>query len=129
MLAHSRLPIMARDLAIRIFALLAAAEAEVQGVREEEVAFHEVGAIDSIVDIVAAGQLIALLDARCWTSAPLPLGSGRVRTQHGLLPVPAPASTSNANGMIARPPNCTIVPRKMKGTRRQPSAERCVSLR
>lgn len=81
-----------RDHATAIFRLLAGAEAEVHGVAEDEVTFHEVGAVDSIVDVVTAAQLIALAQAAAWSSAPLPLGSGRVRTQHGILPVPTPAT-------------------------------------
>ena len=85
--------------AIGIFALLAQAEAEVHGVAEDAVAFHEVGAVDSIVDIVAAACLITRLDATRWTSAPLPLGGGRIRTAHGLLPVPAPATALLMRGL------------------------------
>ena len=77
--------------ALAIFQLLAQTEARVHGVAEEEVTFHEVGATDSICDIVAASVLIASIDAG-WTIAPLPLGGGRVQTQHGPLPVPAPAT-------------------------------------
>ena len=86
------LPVRVGREAVAIFTLLATAEGEVHGVAPEEVTFHEVGAVDSIVDIVAAAQLITLLDAHRWTSTPLPLGSGRVRTAHGILPVPAPAT-------------------------------------
>ncbi|WP_426239235.1 LarC family nickel insertion protein [Pararhizobium sp. DWP1-1-3] len=78
--------------AIGIFALLAEAEAKVHGTTPEDISFHEVGAWDSIADIVGAAYLIAQLDASSWTVGPLPLGSGRVRTAHGLLPVPAPAT-------------------------------------
>jgi len=78
--------------AIGIFALLAEAEASVHGTTPDEISFHEVGAWDSIADIVSAAYLIARLDAATWTVGPLPLGSGRVRTAHGLLPVPAPAT-------------------------------------
>lgn len=85
--------------AIGIFTLLAKAEAEVHGVAEDDVTFHEVGAVDSIVDIVAAGLLIARIGASRWTAAPLPLGGGRVRTAHGLLPVPAPATALLLRGL------------------------------
>ena len=82
-----------RDHAIGIFTHLAQAEARVHGIDVESVAFHEVGAWDSIADIVAAAHLIDALDASAWDVSPLPLGSGRVRTQHGPLPVPAPATS------------------------------------
>ncbi|AIQ89475.1 LarC family nickel insertion protein [Methylobacterium oryzae] len=82
-----------RAQALAIFGHLAAAEARVHGIAVEAVAFHEVGAFDSIADIVAAAHLIAALGARSWSVSALPLGSGRVRTQHGPLPVPAPATT------------------------------------
>ena len=95
----SRLDPRTRREAVAIFAGLAEAEGQVHGVPPEEVAFHEVGAVDSIVDIVAAARLIALVDARRWTAAPLPLGSGRVRTAHGILPVPAPATALLLRGL------------------------------
>ncbi|MBN4094830.1 LarC family nickel insertion protein [Methylobacterium sp. OT2] len=79
--------------ALGIFGHLAEAEARVHGIAVDAVAFHEVGAADSIADIVAAAHLIAALKARSWSVSALPLGSGRVRTQHGPLPVPAPATT------------------------------------
>jgi uncharacterized protein (DUF111 family) len=56
------------------------------------VRFHEVGAWDSIADIVAAAWLVKELAASRWTVGPVPLGSGRVKSAHGLLPVPAPAT-------------------------------------
>jgi len=78
--------------AIGIFTHLAEAEARVHGTDPEHVQFHEVGAWDSIADIVAAAWLISRLGVAKWTVGPLPLGSGRVRTAHGLLAVPAPAT-------------------------------------
>ena len=85
--------------ALGIFSLLAEAEAAVHGLDVEEVTFHEVGAWDSIADIVGAAALIAATDARRWTTSPAPLGSGRVDTAHGTLPVPAPATTRLLLGM------------------------------
>ncbi|HEY4031535.1 MAG TPA: LarC family nickel insertion protein [Caulobacteraceae bacterium] len=79
--------------AVAIFAHLAEAEARVHGVTPEEVRFHEVGAVDSIADIVGAAHVIALSGVEDWTVSALPQGSGRVRTAHGLMPVPAPATT------------------------------------
>ena len=78
--------------AIAIFAHLAEAEARVHGVTPDEVRFHEVGAADSIADIVGAAHVIAAIGADAWTVSALPQGSGRVRTAHGLMPVPAPAT-------------------------------------
>jgi pyridinium-3,5-bisthiocarboxylic acid mononucleotide nickel chelatase len=81
-----------RDHAVGIFKHLAEAEAEVHGIAVADVAFHEVGAWDSIADIVAAACLIVATGATTWSVGALPLGSGRVTTAHGLLPVPAPAT-------------------------------------
>jgi uncharacterized protein (TIGR00299 family) protein len=82
-----------------LFDLLAAAEAEVHGIAEEDVEFHEVGAWDSIADFVAAAYFIARLAPHRWTWSPPPLGGGRVKTAHGLLPVPAPATALLLRGM------------------------------
>ena len=95
----SRLDDRVKREAVAIFAGLAEAEGQVHGVPADDVAFHEVGAVDSIVDIVAAAQIIALVDAARWTASPLPLGSGRVRTAHGILPVPAPATALLLRGL------------------------------
>ena len=81
-----------RTHAIGIFEHLASAEAKVHGITVEQVAFHEVGAWDSIADIVAAAYLVATLEATRWSVGPVPLGAGRIKTAHGLLPVPAPAA-------------------------------------
>ncbi len=85
--------------ALRIFTLLAEAEGQVHGVPVEDVSFHEVGSWDSIADIVAAAVLLEALDVRSASCGPLPLGGGRVRTAHGLLPVPAPATAILLQGL------------------------------
>ncbi|WP_428377894.1 LarC family nickel insertion protein [Lichenicoccus sp.] len=91
-------PDLARH-AVGIFGALAEAEGRVHGVAPDAVAFHEVGAADSIADIVAAASLVAALgDATSWSVSALPLGSGRVRTAHGIMPVPAPATTLLLDG-------------------------------
>jgi len=91
LLQNASLPDAVKQHAASIFQLLAEAEARVHGVAEEEVTFHEIGAVDSICDIVAASALIASVHAD-WSVAPLPLGQGRVCSEYGLLPVPAPAT-------------------------------------
>ena len=69
------------------------------GVSVDEVSFHEVGAYDSIADVVCAAWLIQRLDATWWCG-PLPIGRGRVETSHGRLPVPAPATVELLRGMV-----------------------------
>jgi len=92
MLEGSELAAGAKQRALAIFARLAAAEAAVHGMAVEAVTFHEVGAVDSIVDIAGAAIGLDWLGVeRVFTSA-LPLGSGLVRSQHGVIPVPAPAT-------------------------------------
>lgn len=90
-------PVKAR--AQDIFARLARAEAQVHGVAAEAVAFHEVGALDSILDIVAAAVLIEAVGASTWSVSPIPLGSGRTGSQHGTLPLPAPATLRLLHGL------------------------------
>jgi uncharacterized protein (TIGR00299 family) protein len=90
---NSALPARVKERAVSIFTLLAEAEAQVHGIPMDEVVFHEVGAWDSMADIVAAAFLIDTLAVANWSISPLPLGSGLVKTEHGLLPVPAPATT------------------------------------
>ncbi len=91
-LAQAPLDEKTRGHAIGIFTHLAEAEARVHATSPDEVHFHEVGAWDSIADIVASAWLIGQIAAARWTVGALPLGGGRIRTAHGLLPVPAPAT-------------------------------------
>lgn len=88
----STLPLRVCERALAVFQLLAEAEAHVHGTSIEEVHFHEVGAIDAIVDIVGAVWSIERLGIAQLYASALPLSSGHVKTAHGLLPVPAPAT-------------------------------------
>ncbi|HUH83462.1 MAG TPA: LarC family nickel insertion protein [Stellaceae bacterium] len=81
-----------RDHALAILALLAEAEATVHRVPIERVHFHELADWDTQADLVGAAAIIDLLQGARWHCRPLPLGSGTVRSAHGLLPVPAPAT-------------------------------------
>ncbi|HBN09246.1 MAG TPA: nickel pincer cofactor biosynthesis protein LarC [Cyanobacteria bacterium UBA8530] len=80
-----------KNRAIQVFKRLAQAEASVHDCAIETIHFHEVGALDAIVDIVGSCQALEELGIEEITFSPLPLGSGTVRCAHGLLPVPAPA--------------------------------------
>ena len=99
LLGTSDLDAAVRARALDIFARLAAAESAVHGVPVDDVSFHEVGAYDSIADIVCASWLIERLDAS-WSCGPLPIGRGRIDTSHGRLPVPAPATVELLRGMV-----------------------------
>jgi pyridinium-3,5-bisthiocarboxylic acid mononucleotide nickel chelatase len=92
LLHASTLPARVRDTALAIFQRLGEAEATVHGTSIEEVHFHEVGAIDAIVDITGAAIGIEALGITQLYASSLPLTSGHVKTAHGLLPVPAPAT-------------------------------------
>ena len=81
-----------RENALSIFRCLAQAEATVHGTGVEEVHFHEVGAIDAIIDITGAAVALEALDIHQLYASSLPLSSGHVQTAHGILPVPAPAT-------------------------------------
>jgi len=85
--------------AVGIFEILADAEGRVHGREPDDVVFHEVGAWDSIVDIVSAAALIERCGAVSWSVGPIPMGSGLVDTAHGLLPVPAPATVLLLEGL------------------------------
>ena len=91
-ITQSGLPAAVKATALRIFANLADAEAHIHGVRADEVHFHEVGALDAIVDIVGIAAGLHLLGITQVYASPLPLGSGWVKAAHGDIPVPAPAT-------------------------------------
>jgi pyridinium-3,5-bisthiocarboxylic acid mononucleotide nickel chelatase len=88
--------------AMRIFSALAVAEAKVHNTTPEEVHFHEVGAVDSIVDIVGTAWCLSALGIDELLVSPLPMGRGFARTRHGLIPIPPPATLELLSGFPIR---------------------------
>lgn len=101
-IAGARLSAGTAEAAIGILTLLAGAEAKMHGVAIEAVHFHELADWDSLMDVVAAGSIVAALGPIDWSVSPLPRGAGLVKTQHGLLPVPAPATAELLTGFALR---------------------------
>jgi len=92
-----------RDLAINIFDRLARAEAKLHGTTVDAVQFHEVGAIDSIVDVVGCAAAFCAMAPVTVSCSPVAMGAGTLRCAHGVLPVPAPAALAimtEANALI-----------------------------
>lgn len=101
-LAAADLPAPVRERARRVFHRLARAEAHVHGSTLEKVHFHEVGAVDAIVDVVGAVLGLADLGVERVFASTLPLGGGTVTSEHGLIPVPAPATVRLLEGVPVR---------------------------
>jgi uncharacterized protein (TIGR00299 family) protein len=99
MIQGSSLSEGAKNRALDIFIRIAEAEARVHGTAAEDVAFHEVGALDSIIDIVGTAICLDLLKPDRITCSEVELGGGMVRCAHGMLPVPAPATVILTRGM------------------------------
>lgn len=95
----------ATALALAIFEKIAVAEAKIHDIPVERVHFHEVGAMDSIVDVVGVALAVDSLEAESIICSPVPLGSGRIHIDHGHYPVPAPATLEMMRGIpIAESP-------------------------
>jgi pyridinium-3,5-bisthiocarboxylic acid mononucleotide nickel chelatase len=92
LIENTHLPVNAAQFATRIFSRLAIAEAKVHGEPVEKVYFHEVGALDSIVDILGVSIGLDYFNVQQVYSSALPFSSGMVNTQHGSMPVPVPAT-------------------------------------
>ena len=93
------LPETVRENARRVYGLIAQAEAEAHGVEAGEVHFHEVGALDAVIDVTGVCYLMHLLAPDAVCASAVTVGSGTVRTAHGLLPVPAPATAKLLTGV------------------------------
>lgn len=99
MIQGSALSGAVKERALRLFQRLGEAEAKAHGMPIEQVHFHEVGAIDSIVDLVGAAAAIEHLAPERLTCGPVNLGSGRVKMAHGEVPIPAPATAELLRGV------------------------------
>lgn len=97
----AELPESVKEAAIATFTRLAEAEAAVHGQSVEDVHFHEVGALDSIIDIVGAAAGLHALDIERLYASAVPLGEGWADTRHGRIPIPAPATMELLSGMNA----------------------------
>lgn len=99
LITSSTLDAQVKSTAIRAFELLGAAEAKIHNVPVDEIHFHEVGAVDAIVDIVAASAGIHALQVDAWYCSAVNVGSGTVDCAHGTFPVPAPATAELLLGL------------------------------
>ncbi len=98
LIGKSRLSPRVKALSLRVFERLARAEAKVHGTTPDKVHFHEVGAMDSIIDIVGACAGLEMLGIDRVVVGPLPCGRGTIHVQHGVLPNPAPATVEQLKG-------------------------------
>jgi len=99
-ISKSTISAKAKRTATKIFEALGAAEAKVHNIPVEDVHFHEVGAVDAIVDIVCAAVGAEALGVDEWVASPLNVGSGTVECAHGTFPVPAPATVELLAGAL-----------------------------
>jgi hypothetical protein len=103
LLSVAKLEASVQERALAIFEALAAAEGHVHGVPPERVHFHEVGAVDAIVDVVGAAFGLARLGIEWVSATPVALGGGSIDTEHGRLPLPAPATLELLRGLPSVP--------------------------
>jgi len=99
LIRSAKLPAPVVHTAVRAFEILGNSEAKIHNVPVEKIHFHEVGAVDAIVDIVAASAGIHALGVDRWVASPLNVGGGMVDCAHGRFPVPAPATADLLRGM------------------------------
>ncbi|HTO92933.1 MAG TPA: nickel pincer cofactor biosynthesis protein LarC [Bacteroidota bacterium] len=111
MLGGSALPARVKERALAVFDVIARAEAHVHGTTPDKVHFHEVGALDSIVDITGSALCMEIAGIEAVYSSPVKLGSGAtIQTRHGTMPVPAPATVEILKGY---PTVLTTVPHEL----------------
>ena len=103
LIERAKLAAVVKERTLEIFAALARAEAKVHGSTVDDVHFHEVGAVDAIVDVTAAAIGLDLLDVSRVTCSPIAIGSGTIDSDHGLLPLPAPATLELLAGLPTVP--------------------------
>ena len=99
MIKQSNLSAKVKKISLDIFTRLARAEGKIHGHKIEDVHFHEVGAIDSIIDIIGAAICLDYLNVDKVISSPIQLGSGIINCSHGIFPVPAPATAEILQGI------------------------------
>ncbi len=124
-----------KKLSLKIFEKIASAEAKVHGTSVEKVHFHEVGAVDSIVDVVGSAIGFKKLGLKKFYSSHIPTGSGMVKTSHGMMPLPAPATLLILKGVplkkdktemeLVTPTGAAIVSAVSSGFGAMPSIEVC----
>ncbi|MEJ2719285.1 MAG: nickel pincer cofactor biosynthesis protein LarC [Deltaproteobacteria bacterium] len=108
MIEAARIDNAAQTRALEIFEIVARAEAKVHGVDKDDVHFHEVGAVDSIIDIVGAALGVHALGIERIVCSPLPLSRGFVNTAHGTIPTPAPATLEILIGVPVKSSDAAI---------------------
>lgn len=119
MIQSAEFPTQTETYALDIFKKIGEAEAKIHGVALEDVYFHEVGAVDSIIDIVGTAILLEQLHIEKVVSSSIPVGSGSIHIDHGIYPVPAPATleilrgtpiaTSDLTGELTTPTGAAII--------------------
>src|SRR5690606_32199008 len=108
-----------KEMSLSMFHIIAEAEAKIHGTDIDHVHFHEVGAVDSIIDIVGTAILLDSLEVDQVIASSVPVGSGHVHIDHGIYPVPAPATleilkevpiqNSSVRGELTTPTGAAIV--------------------